>query len=459
MQPANRSQGPWSIAAFSFYFFPLPIEGVRCALTDAKGQFAITDLEEFKYKRSLPPRNWHSVWSSLGPPSMTIVHPDFARIWVKYFEVPGDVDVVLADRAGTIEGQVVVEGTGKAAAGVTVAVDFDYDRRSVIVHEVARTGPDGRYHFTSLPAGSYSVCVSSSPTGQTAPVIESLAVRPGRTTQAPVMRLVKGGVIEGRIVDDVTGKHGAGITVDLQGVYQQKGNASRYFDKTVTDGNGHYRFASLPGGWFNLFIDDDTDLDAAAAAIDSFKLNAGQTATAPPIRLVRGGLIKGRMIDDGTGNAVRLREGDYLDIQSHGPARPRSGAAVQVAKIREDGTFEIRLPPGDSWLGVREGNSLDIIGQGGGVYSLSDGDVINVEYHVRRYDPSKESASKRGPRCKSLSASTSLTAPRSPIITSARTRSVACAKQGRGSHRAGRGHSLHPIARWPREQFRFQADR
>jgi beta-lactamase regulating signal transducer with metallopeptidase domain/protocatechuate 3,4-dioxygenase beta subunit/5-hydroxyisourate hydrolase-like protein (transthyretin family) len=380
-------------------FLPLPIEGIRCARTDAMGQFAVSDLEEFKYKPSVPPRNWHSGWSSLGPPSITIVHPDFARIWVKYFEVPGDVDVVLPDRAGTIEGQVVTAETGKPAAGVIVSVGFD--RRSGIVrevtHEVTRTGPDGRYRVTSLPEESYGVWVSSSPTDQTAPVIESLAVHAGGTARAPVLRLVKGGVIEGRIVDEITGKHGAGITVDLQGVDQQKGKASSYFDQTVTDGNGHYRFASLPGGKFNLFVDDDTHLDAAAAAVDSFEIHAGQTATAPPIRLVRGGLIKGLIIDDATGKAVRLRAGDYLDIQSHGPARPRSGAAVQVAKIREDGTFEIRLPPGGSWLGVRNNRSIDITGDGGGEYSLSDGGVINVEYHVRRYDPSKESASNAAP--------------------------------------------------------------
>ncbi|HEX4073662.1 MAG TPA: carboxypeptidase regulatory-like domain-containing protein, partial [Planctomycetaceae bacterium] len=255
------------------------------------------------------------------------------------------------------------------------------------------TGPDGRYRVTSLPEGSFSACVSYSPTDQTAPAIESLAVHPGQTTQAPVMHLVKAGVIEGRIVDQITGKHGAGITVHLQGIDKQQGKAADYDDSTVTDANGQYRFASLPGGKFNLFIDNE-HLDAAAAAIDSFELKAGQTGTAPPIRLVRGCLIKGRIIDDGTGKLANLRDGDYLDIQSHGPARPRSGAAVQVAKIREDGTFEIRLPPGDSWLGVRGGNAFEITREGGGRYLLADGDNIAVEYHVRRHDPSKESASK-----------------------------------------------------------------
>ncbi len=299
------------------------------------------------------------------------------------------VKSAASDPGGIIEGQVVSAESGNPAGGVTIA--FESERPKQFVHAIIRTEPDGHYRITSLPEGSFSAWVCSSPSDQTAPVIESLAVHPGRATEAPVMRLVKAGVIEGRIVDEITGKHGAGITVGLQGINWQKGKASSYWDHSVTDADGHYRFASLPAGKFNLFI-DDTPLDAAAAAIDSLEMKAGQTVIAPPIRMVRGCLIRGLIIDDATGKGVSLREGDHLDIQSHGPARPRSGAAVQVAEIRKDGTFEIRLPPGDSWLGVRVGESFDYSGKGGDELSVSDASVINVEYHVRRYDPSKEKA-------------------------------------------------------------------
>ena len=87
-----------------------------------------------------------------------------------------------------------------------------------------------------------------------------------------------------------------------------------------------YRFASLPGGKFNLFIDNE-HLDAAAAAIDSFELKAGQTATAPPIRLVHGCLIKGRIIDDATGKAVSLRRGRHLDYSEPRPRDREAGRA------------------------------------------------------------------------------------------------------------------------------------
>ncbi len=225
-QPANRSQGPWSISALRNCQFGATLDR-RHTFRDGLMRRASSRSRIWR-SSSTSPASPHGIGtefgSSLGPPSMTIVHPDFARIWVKYFEVPGDVDVVLADRAGTIEGQVVVEETGKAAAGVTVAFD------SLI---------DAVRSFTSCPTGTRWTlpCSHRCRRDRTAfasahrqPVRRPRSSNrsrsdPGRTAQAPVMRLVKGGVIEGRIVDDITGKHGAGITVDLQGVYQQKGNA------------------------------------------------------------------------------------------------------------------------------------------------------------------------------------------------------------------------------------------
>ena len=200
-----------------------------------RAEFAVTDLEEFKYKRSLPPRNWHGGWVSSGPPSMTIVHPDYARTRVKYDEVPADVDVVLSDRAGTIEGQVVAAGDRQAGRRGdrrfrvrTAQRDRSLAENSL--RKVAQTGPDGRYRVTSLPErivqrlGQLFAERSDGPGHR-------ITHGPSRSNDAsPVMRLVKAGVIEGRIVDEITGKHGAGITVHLQGIRNQKGKASSYWD-------------------------------------------------------------------------------------------------------------------------------------------------------------------------------------------------------------------------------------
>ena len=76
--------------------------------------------------------------------------------------------------------------------------------------------------------------------------------------------------------------------------------------------------------------------------------------TAPDLRLVHGGLIVGRLIDDETGKPFRPAtldpSWDRPDIVMYGPSRPRSGGACEGASIQEDGSFQLRAAPGDNEL-------------------------------------------------------------------------------------------------------------
>jgi hypothetical protein len=326
---------------------------------------------------------------------MTIVHPDYARSRAKYNAIPGKTDVVLSNPAGVIEGQVVFANTGKPAAGASVA--FKSVRTSEIFWEYARTGRDGRYRATSLPDGSFSAWVSASPADDSAAAIDTIEVRQGRTTQAPPMRLFKGGVIKGRIVDDVTTRHGARITLHLQGIDDQTGKASSFSESAETNGQGEYHFDSLPGGKFNVFLNHPA-LGAAAVAINALEVHVGETVTAPPIRLLRGCVVKGRVVDDTTGKLVSRGDKEYLDVQIKGPSRPSSGAAVEVAEVRKNGTFEIRLPPGDTWMGLRarQDGPFDPTGPCGWSGLVPDGGEMDVEFHIRRINPAQNRIRKTG---------------------------------------------------------------
>jgi hypothetical protein len=211
------------------------------------------------------------------------------------------------------------------------------------------------------------------------------------------MRLVKGGAIKGRIVDDVSARHGAGIALHLQGTHDQTGKARSVSESAETDGQGQYHFDSLPGGKFNVFI-NSPGLDATAVAVDSLEVHAGETVTAPPIRLLRGCVVKGRVIDDTTGKLVNRGDKEHLDVQIKGPSRPSSGAAVEVAEVQKDGTFEVRLPPGDTWMGLRtrQDGPFDPTGRSGWSGSVPDGGEIKVEFHVRRISPSHNRVRKTG---------------------------------------------------------------
>src|SRR6202035_2345357 len=110
------------------------------------------------------------------------------------------------------------------------------------------------------------------------------------------------------------------------------------------------------------------------------------------IHLIKGGVVKGRVIDDATGKPVIREDGEYLDVQLQGPSQPRSGAGVGVVEIKKDGTFEVRLPPGENWLALRTDNSgetFDVTGHDGGYITVPNGGEVEGEYHVQRVRPVK----------------------------------------------------------------------
>lgn len=279
------------------------IEGVRSAKTNARGEYRITDLAEYKYvRREVRFENAHSrgtlIW---GPPYLRVNHPDYVRTQVPITTIPGGLNMVLA-KGATIRGQIL--------RGTTAA---------------------------------------------------SLADR----------------------------------LIFIQPVEGQSSDAHAFWAFTRTDGNGRYRVDSLPGGKFNILLEDSRS-DVTAAAIDSLVVLEGQTVEAPPLRLVKGGVVKGIVIDDANGKPVHHEESELLDVQIKGPSRPWSGAAVDVAEISKDGQFEIRLPPGTNWLALRTDNpdeTFESTSENGGYVSVPDGGEVRVEYHVRRVKPPKAAPS------------------------------------------------------------------
>lgn len=149
-----------------------------------------------------------------------------------------------------------------------------------------------------------------------------------------------------------------------------------------TDADGHYKFVDLqPANW-NIFVDVD---GWTAKAMDALPVVAGEEVKTADLQLVKGGFIKGSVIDT-AGNPVAQAEGQRIVIGVYGPARPKSGPAIQAVYVDAKGRFRIRVPPGLNYpyissvhpRSVVEGNEFEENG-----VTVVDGQTTDVEFRIK----------------------------------------------------------------------------
>ncbi len=193
---------PW----FDQFSLQKPIPGIRCSMTDARGVFVIDDLAEYKFVEPNVPVEMRFA-THLNPPGLAIRHPDYEGTPIPYRQVPDRMEIELA-KGAVITGLVVEGGTGRPAPGLTLALQGIGNQSQKARHywTTAQTDQSGRYRLTSLPAGKFNVYLRKNPPGLTAAALDSFEVRQSQTVEAPPIRLIKGGLIKGRLIDDATGR-------------------------------------------------------------------------------------------------------------------------------------------------------------------------------------------------------------------------------------------------------------
>ena len=120
------------------------------------------------------------------------------------------------------------------------------------VQKEGETDETGRVEFGSLPAGVYNVVVRSSPSGFVRPISsESIQLKDGEAGSQTI-RLLRGGVISGRIVDE-TGDPLSRVSV--RAIAKRGANGLPQGSSTgmppITDDRGEFRIYGLaPGDYF-----------------------------------------------------------------------------------------------------------------------------------------------------------------------------------------------------------------
>jgi len=283
-----------------------PVEGLCSARSDAQGDFAISDLKECETGKLLLLPGRPGEATILGPYNVYIRHPRFGWTTATFASVPGTVNVTL---------------------------------------------------------------------------------------QRPA-------VIEGRVVNGETEEPVPGVKVQARGV------TSPAWPHVATDSQGRYRMGSLGGNRYNIWAEKEGWTVRAVAGLE---VAAGETKTAPDLRLVRGTLVVGRVIDVDTGRPIRPTEDERLAsefyppavVLAYGPSRPRDGAAHELVDVDRDGSFRIRVASGTNCLYLRMPEGWKIVSPPpqNVERDIADGQEVEIHFRVKKEPagPKKEAATPASP--------------------------------------------------------------
>ncbi len=268
----------------------------------------------------------------------------------------------MADNPGTISG-VVTDPAGKPLADATVFATYGLEPIPDFLSAV--TDAQGRYLIGNLHVPEQFKRVHPNPDVSKSDTLtlimaKSLFVRHpeyaleralfASVTQELKIQLSPPAIIEGQVIDEVTGRAMANAPIFAQGV------AEMGVGRTRTDKAGRYRLLVTPD-YYNIWSEAD---DRIAVAVKALKADANKTVQNADVRMLRGGFVVGTVFDGETGHPVKPAAKlpppmHPRSVAHYGPARPKTGAAVTSVPIQPDGTYRLRVAPGRNYVYVMGG--------------------------------------------------------------------------------------------------------
>jgi beta-lactamase regulating signal transducer with metallopeptidase domain len=167
------------------------------------------------------------------------------------------------------------------------------------------------------------------------PDFPSTRVQYSDVPQVVDIKLEPASIIEGQVINLVTGEPVPGASVQAQGV--SRGG----WYEVRTDNDGRYSL-TMSSDHYNIW---SHQWDQMPLAIKALKAESGVRSVGHDIYMVRGGFVKGRVLTP-SGERAPIPEDSVCEVAHRGPARPFNGAAVTSTPINADGTFCLHVAPG-----------------------------------------------------------------------------------------------------------------
>ena len=207
-----------------------------------------------------------------------------------------------------------------------------------------KTNLKGEAVFRGLPQGALIRLSTISATYANPDIEDAISLSLSAQQTAPPIKLTLGATLQGRVIDEQSGKPVQGIQVGVQSA--DRGNG---YGASHTDSDGNYRISKLTGGAYNISIrfTEEQQKTRTARAIEKVNLKQGERLTDQNLRLIKGSLVTGKVTDKTTGKPI---PGARIGV--YGPANPRSSSAVLGVETNQNGDYAARVPSGVEYVYV-----------------------------------------------------------------------------------------------------------
>jgi len=313
----------------------LPIIQIGETTADAKGEFEFANLA--------PPRDLDGL-DRLEYRAL-VVDPNWAIgiETIAFRRVQSAAEIRLSREQETLSGH-IVNARGQPVAGA-IAAFFWVDDRVLPGILSTTTGSDGRFMIDKLP-------VIRRRDGSRMPVLFQVLHRDYpwtnvRLDELPAdlkFELPEGCTVTGRVIDAVTGKPAANALV-----WGQNLNLGRQEAFASSDDAGKFRIV-LPEGRYHFLAEGS---ERVCVPLTDRDCRDGETLELPPLKLIAGGLICGKVLNASTHQPVlRSKNGNPIILGLFGPSHPPTPSRLVPARLTSvdaEGRFSLRAAPGENF--------------------------------------------------------------------------------------------------------------
>ena len=264
-------------------------------------------------------------------------------IGIPFMHFDGEEEVVtirFAVETSTLSGK-VIDADGRPVAQATVT-RYWIGGRPIAGLLATTTDVAGRFHFDDMP-------VYKTPDGR--PWGTSFTVRHpdhpetfGKADALPaevVVRLPASCSVTGTVTDGVTARPAAGAIITARRVDEWGESFAE------ADAAGRFRLV-VAEGRYDFLADAE---DRVTIAVTGRECLDGEKVELPPLKLIGGGFISGRVINTATGQSVSVTGvGEPVTLGLSTSAQPHGAVIAQTAQAEADkaGRFILRRPRGNT---------------------------------------------------------------------------------------------------------------